>query len=315
MAAGDLLHFFILCAATIAAWAASSFYPDVALSRLALTLLAVTILYLVLRIVLEKGVSRTIKDAKMRYSFRKAVSVLYVVAIVAVAVRIWVDDPQSLLVAYGIIAAGVAISLQDFFKNFVGSIILFLTAIYAVGDRIAIGDTTGDVIDIGLMNTTLMELREWVGGDQPTGRMAIVPNGQILTETVMNYTRDYNFIWDEITVPVTYGSDVSAATDLILGIARDETRESAILAEKEITAAGGKYYLLQRGIEPAVFAALTDNWVGLTLRYVTPVRERRAVRDRITRKILAAIAASDAIEVGSSTMTLSGSLSVENDRP
>jgi len=54
--------------------------------------------------------------------------------------------------------------------------------------------------------------------------------------------------------------------------------------------------------------------VSLTLRYVTPVRTRRAVRDQISRRILAGIAASDVIEVGSSTMTLSGSLSVENER-
>jgi len=314
MAVGDFLQFFILCVATLAAWAASFFYPDVTLSRLALTLLVVTILYAVLRIVLQKGVSRTIKDAKTRYSFRKAVSVLYVVAVAVVAVRIWIDDPQSLLVAYGIIAAGVAISLQDFFKNFVGSILLFLSAAYVVGDRIAIDETTGDVIDIGLMNTTLMEIRGWVDGDQPTGRMAIVPNGHILTKTVMNYTRDYNFIWDEITVPITYKSDVPAAIELFLGIAREETQESSALAREEIAATGGKYYPLQGVIEPAVFTTLTDNWVSLTLRYVTPVRTRRAVRDQISRRILAGIAASDVIEVGSSTMTLSGSLSVENER-
>jgi small-conductance mechanosensitive channel len=314
MAAGDFLQFFILCAVTFAAWAIAYFYPDETLSRIAFTLLVVTILYFVLRIALERGVLRTIKDAKMRYSFRKAVSVFYIVAVAAVAVRIWIDDPQSLLVAYGIIAAGIAISLQDFFKNFVGSIVIFLGAAYTVGDRIAIGKTAGDVIDIGLMSTTLMEILEWVGGDQPTGRMAIVPNGRILTEAVINYTRDYNFIWDEITVPITYKSDVSAAIDLFLGIAREETRESAVLAEREIAAAGGKYYLLQRGFEPTVFTTLTDNWVSLTLRYVTAVRERRAVRDRISRRILTGIAASDAMEVGSSTMTRSGSLSVENDR-
>lgn len=314
MPVSDFLEFLVLCAVTLAAWAIASFYPDETVLRIAFTLLVVTVLHFLLRILLERGVSRTIKDAKMRYSFRKAVSVLYIVAVLVVSVRIWIDDPQSLLVAYGIIAAGIAIALQDFFKNFVGSIVLLLGAAYTVGDRIAIGETAGDVIDIGLMSTTLMEILEWVGGDQPTGRMAIVPNGRILTEAVINYTRDYNFIWDEIVVPVTYKSDVSAAIDLFLEIAREETRESAARAEREIAAAGGKYYLLQRVFEPTVFAALTDNWVSLTLRYVTAVWERRTVRDRISRRILAGIAASDAIEVGSSTMTLSGSIRVENDR-
>ncbi|TAJ44145.1 mechanosensitive ion channel family protein [Methanofollis fontis] len=314
MAAGDLLKFLILLTLTMAAWTAHSFYPDTTIYRIALTLLAVLIAYLVLRIVLERVFARTIKDAKVRYSFRKAVSVLYAIAVVVIGVRIWVDDPQSLIVAYGIIGAGVAISLQDFFKNFVGSIVLFLSGVYTVGDRIEIDDSIGDVIDIGLMSTTLMELGGWVGGDQPSGRITIVPNGQVLSGTVQNYTKDYTFVWDEITVPITYDSSVGEAIELIRSIAEKETADAVQGAGEAIVQAGGKYYLLEQGIEPAVYVTLTDNWVSLTLRYVTGVWGRRAERDRISRAILDEIDGNDRIRIASTTLEIAGDLSVRERR-
>jgi len=304
MAAGDFLQFFILCAVTFAAWAIAYFYPDETLSRIAFTLLVVTILYFVLRIALERGVLRTIKDAKMRYSFRKAVSVFYIVAVAAVAVRIWIDDPQSLLVAYGIIAAGIAISLQDFFKNFVGSIVIFLGAAYTVGDRIAIGKTAGDVIDIGLMSTTLMEIRGWVSGDQPSGRLLTIPNGLVINHPLYNYTRDHSFVWDEISIPLTYDSDWRRANDLILGIVVEETAAMTVQADAEIERIGETYYLPKKVVEPSAYITLTDNWITLDIRYVADARNRRVLRSRLNELALAAIEEEDQITIASTTVTV-----------
>lgn len=91
-----------------------------------------------------------------------------------VVVRIWVEYTQTLLVSYGLIAAGITIALQDFFKNFVGGIMIFTTGTYRVGDRVEINSKFGDVIDIGIFYTTLLELKEWVEAEQPTGRISMV---------------------------------------------------------------------------------------------------------------------------------------------
>ena len=79
---------------------------------------------------------------------------------------------------------------------------------------------------MAILYTTLLETREWVSGDQVTGRLTIVPNGGVLTGTVQNYTRDLNFIWDELTIPITYDSDWREANTVILEIAKTETRRS-----------------------------------------------------------------------------------------
>jgi small-conductance mechanosensitive channel len=71
-----------------------------------------------------------------------------------------VEDTQVLLVSYGLIAAGVTVALQDFFKKLMGGLIIFTTGTYRVGDRIEINSKLGDIIDIGILNTTLFELKE-----------------------------------------------------------------------------------------------------------------------------------------------------------
>ena len=128
--------------------------------------LTITGLYLIFKVILEGLVAARIGDNKTRYSFRKGVSLGFLAIVTLIILRAWVEDPQTLLVAYGLVAAGVAIALQDLFKNFVGGLTLMINGSYRVGDRIEIDDRYGDVLDIGLMYTTLLELRSWVKGDQ-----------------------------------------------------------------------------------------------------------------------------------------------------
>ncbi|UCE35614.1 MAG: mechanosensitive ion channel [Deltaproteobacteria bacterium] len=161
-----LSSFILICALF---WLAHLRYPYPYLQKSFYTFLALTILYLVFRIAFEEIVAKSIKEPKTRYSFRKTVSILYLAVFVAIIIRIWVANTHTLLVSYGLVGAGIAVALQDFFKNFVGGIVLFVTGIYRVGDRIEINSKYGDVIDIHILYTTLMEMKEWVAGDQATG--------------------------------------------------------------------------------------------------------------------------------------------------
>jgi small-conductance mechanosensitive channel len=246
----------------------------------------VTIIYLVFKSVIEEIVARKIKEERARYSFRKTVSILYIVGIVLAIIRIFVEQTQTLLVSYGLIAAGIAIALQDFFKSFVGGVITFVTGIYRVGDRIEINAKIGDVIDIGILYTTLLELKEWVAGDQATGRLTVMPNGVVLSGTVNNYTKDNNFIWDEIELPITYDSDWQEAVTTIRRIVGTETKTMAEEAEKEILKLGEKYYLTIKAVEPEIYLTLTDNWITFHIRYITDVRKRRMIHNKLGQMIL-----------------------------
>lgn len=281
-------------------------YPSIDLQKAFYTVAAIAIIHLLFKHLFEDVLIKRIKVSKTRYSFKKTVSIVYLVVLVAVVINIWVDSTQSLLVSYGIIAAGLAVSLQDLFKNFVGGILIFVTGIYRVGDRVEINSRKGDVIDIDILYTTLMEMGEWMSGDQATGRLTIIPNGYILSGSVNNYTKDHPFIWDEISLPITYDSDWKEAVTMILTVVRKETAAQVYDAEKSLSSLEEKYYLPRRVVEPAAFITLTDNWINFNIRYMTVVRERRMVKNKLSRLILEEIEKSEKIKLASTTIDIIG---------
>ncbi|MDH3364975.1 MAG: mechanosensitive ion channel family protein [Thermoplasmata archaeon] len=286
------------------AWVGDYYYPNRYLEMAFFTFLALAIIYFVFRIVLEHATIRTIKDAKTRYSVRKATSILYVLVFILVMIQIWVEDSQALLLSYGLIGAGIAIALQDLFKNFVGGIIIFSTGTYRVGDRIEIEGNYGDVIDIGLLFTTLLEMKGWVDGDQATGRLTVVPNGRVISGMISNYTKDHSFIWDEILLPITYDSDWKDAISRFTRVVTEETEEITLHAEKEMSGIMERYYLSKRSVEPAIYVKLTDNWINLSVRYIALARERRTLQDRLFRKMLQEVRDSENIKIASETIDI-----------
>lgn len=266
--------------------------------------LVLTGTYFSFQVIIGIFIIRRITDLKTRYTANKVISVLSIVFIIAICLRIWVTDTSSLIVSYGIIGAGLAFALQDVFKNFVGGILIMISSIYRVGDRISIDEKYGDVMDIGIMSTTLMEIRGWVSGDQPTGRLLMIPNGLVINHPLYNYTRDHSFIWDEISIPLTYDSDWRLAKDLILGIVKKETASITIQADAEIERIGEKYYLPKKVVESSAYITLTDNWIMLEVRYVTDARSRRLLRTRLSEMILSAIEKDDRITISSTTVTV-----------
>jgi small-conductance mechanosensitive channel len=281
-------------------------YTDPYLEKGLFTGLALTAVYLLFEILLGGFLIKRVKDSKTRYSFRKILSVLSIAIFIVIFVSIWLAETQNILIAIGLIGAAIAFAIQDIFKNFIGGVMIFLNGIYSVGDRIEVGDKHGDVIDIGIFYTTLMETRGWVSGDQVTGRLTVIPNGGVLTGTVHNYTRDFDFIWDEITIPVTYDSDWNEATRLIIDIIKKETETVALNAQKIMEKIEGKYYFTKRSLEPAIFLTLTDNWITFGVRYVAEVRSRRAMHDRLTRLILKEFEKSEKITIASTTINIVG---------
>jgi small-conductance mechanosensitive channel len=293
-----------IIAGAIISWLAASYVPGEHLYQLSLTLWTIAIVYLFASVLAWELVLKKIEDKLTRYSLNKVINILSAIVVILLIIRIWVPDTQSLVVMYGVIGAGIAVSLQDEFRNFVGGIQIMTGNLYRVGDRIEIGTEIGDVMDIGIMYTTLMELRGWIDGDQPTGRLTMVPNGKVIINEVHNYTMDHSFLWDEITIPVTYSSDWRKAKEIILDIVQRETNPIVAEAERQIEQLGEKYYLPKRMVETAIYLTPTDNWIMFNVRYVTRMKERRAFRTRLSEMILAAIQEHPDISISSSTSTV-----------
>jgi small-conductance mechanosensitive channel len=281
-------------------------YPDDSLKKGYVTVITASVFYLFLKVLLDELVVRKVQTSKTRYSLRKVTSMFFLVFLLVVILRIWLPNAQALLVSYGLIAAGVAIALQDFFKNIVGGIILFITGTYRVGDRIELNGKFGDVIDIGIFYTSLLEIGEWVAGDQATGRILTIPNGLVLSQNINHYTKDHDFIWDEIMLPISYKSNWEKAIVLIREIVINETKELTKNAEKEFTALEKRYYVSRRNVEPNVYMMPTDNWITLYIRYISDVRKRRILHNKLVQLILKAVQKNSDITIASTTMEIVG---------
>jgi small-conductance mechanosensitive channel len=183
--------------------------------------------------------------------------------------------------------------------------------IYKIGDRIEVEGSIGDIMDISILNTTMMEIKGWIDAEQPTGRLIIVPNAIVISGKIFNYTKDHNFIWDEIRVSLTYESDWKAAINSFLEIVTTETREITMQAEAEVERLGEKYYLPKKVTEPSVYVKLKDNRVELSIRYVADTKTRRIQSDILHRKILDDIAVAKNYAIASATMEVQGRHTVE----
>jgi small-conductance mechanosensitive channel len=303
---GKFLIFVILASASILFWYLNSLYINEYLELIFYTFIALAATYAIFKLIIDDTFIGKITDERRKFELRKILSIIQAIVIVAVVITIWIPNPEAILVAYGLIAAAIAISLQDVFKNLAGGIILLITRIYTVGDRVQINSVYGDVIDIGIFYTTLLEIREWVDGDQVTGRLTNSPNGQVISGTIKNYTKDHGFVWDEIWVPVTYDSNWKKAAKLFLDIVQKETAGTSTKASQELTKMGNKYFFQKKDVKPQIFLKLTDNWIAMNIRYVTEVRSRRLIFNLLSNKLLEAVQKTNDIRFASQTIDIVG---------
>lgn len=169
-----------------------------------------------------------------------------------------------------------------------GGFAITIGSIFRVGDRVQMGGVQGDVIDISVLKTRLMEIGDdvnttWVGGRQYTGRVVIVSNKATFTEPVYNYSMFFEFIWEEVEVAIPHHTD----WEHVLGILGDEARRHSATdgAWETMAAVWRRFPVPQTEAESRVFASADENHMRLAMRFVVPVRSARSVKDDITRHI------------------------------
>lgn len=275
---------------------------DPTVGKIVAALAAIVIARVVAGVLLRTLAAR-VKDSTGRYRVRKLISFLtFFFAVFAITV-IFSDRLGGLTVAFGVAGAGIAFALQEVIASVAGWVALMFGGFYKIGDRVQLGGIKGDVIDVGVLRTTVMEMGEWVKGDLYTGRIVRIANSFVFKEPVFNYSGDFPFVWDEIVVPVKYGSDYKEAREIIDRIGREELTAYAKKARTSWEEMVKKFAIENAQIEPMLTLMANDNWVELTLRYVVDHKRRRATKDALWSQVLAAFEATEG-RVGIASMTV-----------
>jgi small-conductance mechanosensitive channel len=235
---------------------------------------------------------------------------------VILLVSIWFDDPQRLTTVAGLLSAGVAIALQRVITAFAAYFMILRGRIFRIGDRIVMGGVRGDVLTLGFLRTTIMEMGQpppvqpdepaiWVEARQYSGRIVTVTNDKIFDEPVYNYTREFPFIWEEMHIPIPYSADRSRAEQILMQAARRHTLQMSEVSAQALADLRRRYFVDSAELEPRVYWNLTDNWLQLSVRFVTRDRGVREIKDAMSREILSELE-SAGIQVASATYEIVG---------
>jgi small-conductance mechanosensitive channel len=228
---------------------------------------------------------------------KQIIRIATAILLVTGVVSIWFNDPGRLAQAAAFVTAGLAIASQRVITALSAYFILLRGKTFHVGDRIVMGGVRGDVIALGFIQTTIMEIGQsppeqsdapsaWVAGRQYTGRIVTVTNDKIFETPVYNFTRDFPYIWEEIRLPIPYSGDRKAAEKIILDAARRHTTKIADLGEDALRELERRFVVKREELEPRVYFRLTDNWVELSVRFICEDHGIRKLKDAMSREIL-----------------------------
>jgi small-conductance mechanosensitive channel len=251
------------------------------------------------------------RATRVRFWSRQGVSLLIAVIGTLGVASIWFDDPKTLSTVAGLIGAGLAFALQKVVTSFAGYFLILRGNNFTVGDRIVMGGVRGNVIALGFFQTTIMEMGQpasvqnadpamWVKSRQFTGRIVTVANSRIFDDPVYNYTRDFPFIWEEMTLPVTYRDDRAKVEQILLHAARRHAADPRRLQPGALQHLQRKYDVQLEDFRPRVYWRLTDNWLEMTVRLLVPDHGTRDIKDALAREVLAAL---DAAGIGIASAT------------
>ena len=243
------------------------------------------VLILSLFVLLRRFVKKSLPDNTIKYKSQKGLEILGYLVLIFVTISYFTGSIKDLGVAIGLLTAGITITLQELILSIAGSFYIFFVRVYKPGDRIEINGIKGDVIDVDSIYTTMMEIGEWVSGDNYSGRIVKLSNSFVFKGPVFNYSRDFPFVWDEFNLPIRYDSDLELAKSIVIEVANEtlsEYVEASMTVWKKVVK---KYYIEGAEVEPTLSISLTDNWIQLNLRYIVDYKKRRSTRSLMFERV------------------------------
>ena len=265
----------------------------------------VFIIILIISKVFKKKLTKQIVDNSARYKTKKLIDFVGFALMIVMISIVYSDKLGNLTVAFGVAGAGIAFALQEVIASVAGWLAIMFGGFYNIGDRVKVGGIKGDVVDIGVLRTTLMEIGEWVDGDLYNGRLVLIANSFVFKEPVFNYSGDFPYLWDEIKIPIMFGSNYTKTESILTQITTDVVKEYSVEAQNRWNNLVSKYMIENAQTTPMVTLAVNDNWVEFTVRYTVYFKKRRITKSALFTRILAAVEATNGeIKFASATFQL-----------
>jgi small-conductance mechanosensitive channel len=235
-----------------------------------------------------------IEDPSTRFTLQRIMHLVVALAMAVIAISIIFVNWYAAVAALGVGSIIIGLAVQTPMKSFIAWIYILVRQPFRVGDRIQIGDATGDVIDVGYLDTTLWEFGgKYISGDHPSGRLIKFPNEKVLDEIVYNYSWPlFPYIWNEVKFYVAFNADLEFIASTMQKITEEELGQEMIARVQTFRDLLARTPVdeLEVHERPRVIFRVSENtWLEAIVRYLVPPREAGRVKTRLIKKLLAAL--------------------------
>lgn len=255
------------------------------LRRIVVGSMAIVLILAVARLVRAKSID-VIDNAVTRYNLQRISGLVVFVLIALIVVSMLFANWYAAAASLGLISLVLGFALQTPITSFIGWIYILARRPYRVGDRISIGEATGDVIEVTYLDTTLWEVGgPYVSSSHPSGRLVKFPNANVLTSAVYNFSWEmFPYIWDEISFQIAYDSDLAFVSEVMQQAAEKELGEAMIERVRTYRGILARTPVDEVEVKerPAVlFRVNANTWIDARVRYVVDPKHAGSVKSRL----------------------------------
>jgi small-conductance mechanosensitive channel len=258
----------------------------------------IVIVLAIARAISVYGIAR-IEDASTRFTLQRVEHLVIALAIAVIIISIIFVNWYAAVAALGVGSIIIGLAVQTPMKSFIAWIYILVRQPFRVGDRIKIADASGDVIDVGYLDTTLWEFGgQYITGDHPSGRLIKFPNEKVLEELVYNYSWPlFPYIWNEVKFQVAYNADLEFIAKTMQKITEQELGQEMLKRVQTFRDLLARTPVDELDVHehPRVIFRVSENtWLEAIVRYLVAPREAGHVKTRLVKKLLAALNAEPA---------------------
>ena len=255
----------------------------------------VVVILLLVRSMILRIAFRNIDDKFVRLRYKRTLSYIILLIAIFLLLPIWLPSLRNIATFLGIFGAGFLIVTRELWLCFGGWAYIVIRRPFLIGDRIQVGTIAGDVIDIRMFETSLMEVTATEGG-LTTGRVIYFPNSKIFTEVIATTSKFIQHVFQEIHVSLEASSEWEKAAAMLEELAKEEY-QSAQAAKEQLETPGEETDTMSGYRDPRVVVDMTAGRIQLHLQFMAPTGYAASMRDRIWRRFLKAAAEAPTIRL------------------
>lgn len=231
------------------------------------------------------------KNERRLYLFNKKTKIIKLLITVFILLFIWENKIPNVITFISFISAAATFAIRDIILNFFAGLFITIKKPFKIEDRIEIRDVVGtiigDVVNINTLNFEILEVKNKEEGEQSTGIIIQIPNSKIFTDPIKNYTKAFKYIWSELEVKIRLDGDIEKAKEILYSIVKNNDVLNKIprKMKKELNEAVGDYRIYYNNLEPIIYTKLSEEYMALTIRYLSHPKKSRYVESTIWNQI------------------------------